>query len=133
MSRIARIIALVLAGAAGPLSASELAPASQVQITSLVKTDLAGAPWQEMQIYTVEFSPGAATEQPPGHSLVYVLAGAARLMQAGKPPVLLTAGEAFHGVLQSRHGLQNLSKTQPAMLVMFAVTPKEDPYWTQPM
>lgn len=134
MSRIIATLALALAiGIASELSATE--PVNTVQVTGLIRTDLAGMPWQETQVYVVELAPGATTtnQHQLGHSFVYVLDGTTRLVQQGRPPVIFSAGQAFHEPRQSHYSFENPSWTRPAKVVVFVVLPNDSPYWTQPM
>jgi len=132
MSRIFATLALAtVIGIATESSATE--PMNAVQVTSLIRSDLPGVPWQETQVYMVELAPGATTTNQLGHSFVYVLDGATRLVQPGRPPVIFSAGQAFHEPRQSHYSFENPSRTRPAKVVVFAVLPHDSPYWTQPM
>lgn len=134
MSRIFATLALAtVIGIATESSATE--PMNAVQVTGLIRTDLPGVPWQETQVYVVELAPGAITTNyhQLGHSFVYVLDGTTRLVQPGKPPVVFSAGQAFHEPRQPHYSFENPSRTLPAKVVVFAVLPNDSPYWTQPM
>ncbi len=134
MSRIFATLALALAiGIASELSATE--PVNTAQVTGLIRTDLAGVPWQETLIYVVDLPPGATTANHGQleHSFVFVLDGTMRLVQPGRPPVIFSAGQAFHKLPLLHHDLENPSQTRSAKVVVFAVVPKNSPYWTQPM
>ena len=132
MKRMAIMLTLALVvGIAVGVIGTQLLHAQQepVKVTELVKTDLAGVPGREAQMYLVDIAPGATTGKHyhHGHTFVYVLRGAARL-EEGKPPVTFKAGQAFHELPQAQHNFKNASKTQPVKLLVFMTPEKGHPF-----
>ena len=64
------------------------------QVTTLLKTEVAGMEGMEWNVLTVELAPGAVDTRQfrPGVELVYVLEGAGVLGVDGQPPVALNPG-----------------------------------------
>jgi len=64
------------------------------QVTTLLKTEVAGMEGMEWNVLTVELAPGAVDTRQfrPGVELVYVLEGAGVLGVDGQPPVVLNPG-----------------------------------------
>ena len=64
------------------------------QVTTLVKTEVAGVEGMEWNVLTVDVAPGAVDTRHfrPGVELVYVLEGAGVLGVDGQPPVALNPG-----------------------------------------
>ncbi|MGH7206492.1 MAG: cupin domain-containing protein [Nitrospiraceae bacterium] len=84
------------------------------QVTTLLKTDVAGVEGKEWNVITVELAPGAvdARHSYPGVELVYVLEGAGFLEVDGKSPVALNPGAVAALNPKQIHLLKNASQTQ---------------------
>ena len=90
------------------------------QITTILKTDVAGVEDKEWKIRTVELAPGAADARHfySGVELVYVLEGAGRLEVDGKPFVALRPGAVAALDPKQIHALKNTSQTQTLKVVV---------------
>lgn len=84
------------------------------QVTTLLKTEVAGVEGKELNLITVELPPGAvdARRFHPGVELVYVIEGAGFLEVDGKPPVGLNPGAVAALNPKQIHVLRNTSQTQ---------------------
>lgn len=114
---------LALAIAAGQdLSAQTSRP----QVTTLLKTEVAGVEGKEWNVITVELAPGAvnARYSYPGIELVYVLEGAGFLEVHGKPPVALNPGVVAALNPKQIHILKNTSQTQTLKVVVVLLLEK---------
>jgi len=114
---------LVLAIAAGQdLNAQAIEP----QVTTLVKTDVAGVEGKEWKVITVELMPGAVDTRHfnPGVELVYVLEGAGFLEVDGKPPVALNPETVAALHPKHSHVLKNTSRTQTLKVLVVLLLDK---------
>ncbi|MGH7251606.1 MAG: cupin domain-containing protein, partial [Nitrospiraceae bacterium] len=84
------------------------------QVTTLVKTEVAGVEGVEWNVLTVELAPGAVDTRHfrPGVELVYVLEGAGVLGVDGQPPVALNTGVVATLHSKQPHVFKNTSQTQ---------------------
>jgi quercetin dioxygenase-like cupin family protein len=105
------------------------AQTSGPQITTMVKTDVAGVRDKEWKVRTVELAPGAADARHfySGVELVYVLEGAGRLEVDGKPFVALHPGAVAALNPKETHVLKNTSQTQSLKVVLVLLGEKGQP------
>jgi quercetin dioxygenase-like cupin family protein len=120
-------------GLALVLEHSARAPGAVVAEQLLV-TDLAGEPGKEvnMQVYT--FPPGASVPwhiQPDAHEFDYELEGTLTLQIDGQSSKPLKEGEAVYVAPNVVHRGLNMSRTQPAKVVVVRVKPKDRPLTTE--
>lgn len=96
----------------------------------LIKTDLPGITGKEARLIRAEYAPGAAVgkHHHPGHEFVYLLEGSATLDVEGKPPVTMKAGDSYYQPPKQVHSFKNASATNPAKLITFFVTEKDQPF-----
>jgi len=113
---------LVLAIAAG----QDLNAQAEAQVTTLLKTYVAGVDGKEWNVITVELTPGAMDTRHfhPGVELVYVLEGAGFLEVDGKPPVALNPGTVAALHPKHSHVLKNTSQTQTLKVVVVLLLDK---------
>ena len=99
------------------------------QITTILKTDVAGVEDKEWKIRTVELAPGSADARHfySGVELVYVLEGAGRLEVDGKPFVALHPGAVAALNPKEIHVLKNTSQTQKLKVVVVLLREKGQP------
>lgn len=117
---------LTLAIAAGQdVSAQAMGP----QVTTLSKTDVAGAEGKEWNVITVELIPGAvdARRFHPGVKLFYVLEGSGVLEVDGKRPVALNLGTVAALGPKEAHVLKNTSRTQALKVLVIRLLEKGQP------
>lgn len=98
------------------------APTSGPQVTTILRTDVAGVNDKEWNLCTVELAPGAADARhfDPGVELVYVLDGAGRLEVEGEPFITLHSVAVAAVSPKQRHLLRNASQTQ-SLKVLFVL------------
>jgi quercetin dioxygenase-like cupin family protein len=99
------------------------------QVTTILKTDVAGMEDKEWKVRTVELAPGAADARHfySGVELVYVLKGAGRLEVDGKPFVALHPGAVAALNPKEIHVLKNTSQTQNLKVVLVLLREKGQP------
>lgn len=99
------------------------------QVTTILKTDVAGVEDKEWRVRTVELAPGAAGARhfDSGVELVYVLEGAGRLEVDGKPFVALHPGAVAALNPKQIHVLKNTSQTQTLKVVVVLLREKGQP------
>ncbi len=100
----------------------------------LLVADLAGEPGKEvdMQVYT--FPPGASVPwhiHPDAHEFDYELDGTLTLNFEGQESKALKRGEAVYVPPNVVHRGVNVSRTQPARVVVVRVKPKNQPLTTE--
>ena len=100
----------------------------------LLVADLAGEPGKEvdMQVYT--FPPGASVAwhiHPDAHEFDYEIDGTLTLNYEGQESKALKRGEAVYVPPNVVHRGVNLSRTQPARVVVVRVKPKDQPLTTE--
>ena len=106
------------------VNAAKVVPLQLQSITGLDATTLIG------QMLTVEYLPGgqSASHRHPAHTFVYVLEGSVEMQVAGKPSVVLHAGDTFYETPEDIHTVsRNVSHTQPAKFLVFAVKERDTP------
>ena len=99
------------------------AMAQDTKVTPVITKELSGIPGKEATIVTVEYAPGASSNQHRhnAHTFVYVLEGSIVMQVKGGPEVTLGPGQSFYESPDDIHTVsRNASKTAPAkFLVMF--------------
>jgi quercetin dioxygenase-like cupin family protein len=130
------ITTAVVAGTVGLALLLERPPRNpgEVKGEQLLVADLIGAPDQEvnMQVYT--FPPGASVPwhiHPDAHEFDYELEGTLTLQTEGHGSRPLQRGEAVYVAPNVVHRGLNLSRTQPAKIVVVRVKPKGQPLTTE--
>jgi quercetin dioxygenase-like cupin family protein len=101
-----------------------------VKVAPLMRQALAELPGKDGVLITVEFAPGHvdAAHRHPGHAFVYVLEGTVEMQMEGGELRTLKPGDAFYENPKDNHLVgRNLSKTQPARLLVFFVTDRNAP------
>ncbi|MBI4400241.1 MAG: cupin domain-containing protein [Nitrospirae bacterium] len=108
------------------------AQTSESQVTTLLKTDVAGVEGKEWNVITVELTPGTvdARRFHPSVELVYVLEGAGFLEVDGKPPVALNPGSVASLDPKQIHVLKNTSQTQTLKVLVVLLREKGQPRLT---
>jgi quercetin dioxygenase-like cupin family protein len=97
-----------------------------VNVSELLKTDLAGNPGNEGSIFLADPAPGAAVGKHyhPGDAFAYILEGSMAIEVAGKPPVTLKPGDTGHVPPKQVHDDKNASQTAPLKFLVFQVAEK---------
>ncbi|MGA8691306.1 MAG: cupin domain-containing protein [Methyloceanibacter sp.] len=106
----------------------------EVKGEQLLVADLAGEPDKEvnMQLYT--FPPGASVPwhiHADAHEFDYELEGTVTLQIEGQGSKPLKQGEAVYVAPNVMHRGLNVSRTQPAKVLVVRVKPKESPLTTE--
>jgi quercetin dioxygenase-like cupin family protein len=119
----------VLAAALMLSSAASSAIADDTKITPLLAKPLPnfGSGEKEAMMLTIEYAPGASTEEHrhDAHVFVYVLEGSIVMQAKGGPEQTLTAGQTFYEVPEDVHAVsKNASTTNPAKFLVFMVKDK---------
>ena len=115
--------------APGPLPAADPAH-GDAKVKELTRKALPDLPGKEGLVLLVEFGPGHV--DPPhrhdAHVFVYLLEGSVEMQVAGGKPVILKPGDTFYENPKDVHPVgRNLSKTQPAKLLVFFVKNEKTP------
>ena len=116
------LIAMCLAAAA--LAAQ--GPAAKPLMTQ----ELAGISGKEAMMITVEYAPGASSDEHRhnAHTFVYVLEGAVVMQVKGGQEVTLRPGQTFYEAPDDVHTVsRNASSVNPAKLLVFFVKQKGAP------
>jgi quercetin dioxygenase-like cupin family protein len=103
---------------------------SSVKVTALMRQPLPEHPGKEGVLVAVEFAPGHADapHRHPGHSFVYVLEGSVEMQMEGGELQTLKPGDTFYENPKHTHTVgRNVSKTQPAKLLVFFVADQKAP------
>lgn len=111
-----------LAGATLLLGQTALA---EDAVSVLLKERLADMAGKEGTMITVEYAPGAASDQHfhPGSVFAYVLEGAVVSQLAGGHPVTYTKGQSWYESPKIPHVVsKNASKTKAAKLLVFLLS-----------
>lgn len=111
-----------LAGATLLLGQTALA---EDAVSVLLKERLADMAGKEGTMITVEYAPGAASDQHfhPGSVFAYVLEGAVVSQLAGGHPVTYTKGQSWYESPKIPHVIsKNASKTKAAKLLVFLLS-----------
>jgi quercetin dioxygenase-like cupin family protein len=93
--------------------------------------DLTGVDGKELRLSTVDFAPGATgpRHRHDAQIFVYVLQGNVRMQLQGSPPVTLGPGDTFYEGPNDIHEVSaNVSQTEPARILVFAVKQKGAPF-----
>jgi quercetin dioxygenase-like cupin family protein len=100
-----------------------------IKRTDLLKTDLVGMEGKEMNIWTADIAPGAATgrHQHPTPRFVIVLQGSVVLDIDGRPPQTFEAGQAFQEMPGIVHNFKNASTIEPARAIGVQYAEKGQP------
>jgi quercetin dioxygenase-like cupin family protein len=124
MIPVAGLVAVVLCGSAGQLTAQE------AKVTPLMTKELPDIPGKEALMITVEYPPGG---KDPIHrhnadAFVYVLEGSVVMQLKGQEPVTLTAGQSFYEGPDDIHVVgRSASSTKPAKMLVILVKKKGAP------
>jgi quercetin dioxygenase-like cupin family protein len=130
--RIASVVAS-MAFAATLLASGDLyahAEDSGAEVTTLMRKPLPDHPGKDGVLVTVEFAPGHVDEahRHPGHAFVYVLEGSVEMQMEGGELQTLKPGDTFYENPRDTHPVgRNVSKTEPAKLLVFFVTDQNVP------
>jgi quercetin dioxygenase-like cupin family protein len=103
---------------------------SSVKVTTLMREPLPDYPGKEGVLVAVEFAPGHvdAAHRHPGHVFVYVLEGSVEMQVEGGELRTLKPGDTFYENPKDTHPVgRNVSKTDPAKLLVFFVTDQNVP------
>jgi len=117
----------VLAGAILLLGQTALA---EDAVSVLLKERLADMAGNEGTVITVDYAPGAASDQRfhPGSVFAYVLEGAVVSQLGGQAPVTYTKGQSWYESPKIPHVVsKNASKTEPAKLLVFLLSQENEP------
>jgi quercetin dioxygenase-like cupin family protein len=123
---------LIFAGTSAFATAAgqdQKAHASGPQVTTILKTDVAGVEDKEREVITLELAPGAVNARHfySGVELIYVLEGAGFLEMDGKLPVAMNAGTVTALHQKQIHVLKNTSQTQTLRVVVVLLREKGQP------
>lgn len=94
-------------------------------VSVLMKQRLADMVGKEGTVITVDYAPGAASDQHfhPGSVFAYVLEGAVVSQLGGEEPVTYTKGQSWYESPKRPHVVsKNASKTEPAKLLVFLLS-----------
>ena len=103
---------------------------SGAKVTPLMRQPLPEYPGKDGVLVSVEFAPGHvdAAHRHPGHVFVYVLEGSIEMQVEGGKLQTLKPGDTFYEGPKDTHPVgRNLSKTEPAKLLVFSVTERNLP------
>ena len=103
---------------------------SGAKVTTLMRQPLPDYPGKDGVLVTVEFAPGHAdaAHRHPGHVFAYVLEGSVEMQVEGGELHTLEPGDTFYENPEDTHPFgQNVSKTEPAKLLVFFVTDQNVP------
>jgi len=103
---------------------------SSVKVTTLMRQPLPDYPGKDGVLVAVEFAPGHvdAAHRHPGHVFVYVLEGSVEMQMEGGELQTLKPGDTFYENPQDTHPVgRNVSKTQPAKLLVFFIADQKVP------
>jgi quercetin dioxygenase-like cupin family protein len=103
---------------------------SSAKVTTLMRQPLPEYPGKDGVLVTVELAPGHvdAAHRHPGHVFVYVLEGSVEMQVEGGKLHTLKPGDTFYENPKDTHPVgRNLSKTEPAKLLVFFVTDQNAP------
>lgn len=116
------VIALLLA-----VAAAAGAAAQDAKVTPLMTKDLSGIAGKEAVMVTVEYAPGASSNEHRhnAHTFVYVLEGSVVMQVKGGKEMTLGPGQTFYESPEDVHTVsRNASSTQPAKFLVFFVKQK---------
>ena len=98
-------------------------------VSVLRKERLADMTGKEGTVITVDYAPGAASDQHfhPGSVFAYVLEGAVVSQLGGEQPVTYTKGQSWYESPKKPHVVsKNASKTKPAKLLVFLLSQESE-------
>lgn len=98
-------------------------------VSVLMKQRLADMTGKEGTVITVDYAPGAASDQHfhPGSVFAYVLEGAVVSQLGGEEPVTYTKGQSWYESPKKPHVIsKNASKTEPAKLLVFLLSQESE-------
>jgi quercetin dioxygenase-like cupin family protein len=116
-----------LAGATLALGQAALAEDS---VSVLMKQRLADVVGKEATVLTVDYAPGAASEQHvhPGSVFAYVLEGTVITQLEGDEPITYSKGQGWYEFPKKPHVVsRNASRTAPAKLLVFLLSQEGEP------
>jgi quercetin dioxygenase-like cupin family protein len=120
---IAAAAALLIATSlAMPVARADEVSLGDIKRTNLLRNDLSVTGREVTQVL-VEFGPGvtAARHSHPGEELVYVTEGSLEYQVAGRPPVIIKAGEALFIPHGTPHAVKNVGAGKAAELATYIV------------
>jgi quercetin dioxygenase-like cupin family protein len=125
MKRLVPILCALTAIVIFPYAAST-ATAEDTKIVPLLQKPLPdiGSGGKEVMMLTVEYAPGASTQQHrhDAHVFVYVLEGSIVMQVKGAAEQTLAAGQTFYELPADVHAVsRNASASQPAKMVVFMI------------
>jgi quercetin dioxygenase-like cupin family protein len=121
---------LVFAIALPMLLVPGVAQQQQAKVTPLIAKDLAELAGKEAVMLTVEYAPGAVSNEHRhnAHTFVYVLEGSIVMQVRGGAAVTLGPGQTFYESPSDIHSVsKNASATAPAKFLVFFVKDKGAP------
>ena len=98
-------------------------------VSVLMKERLADMTGKEGTVITVDYAPGAASDQHfhPGSVFAYVLEGAVVSQLGGEQPVTYTKGQSWYESPKKPHVVsKNASATEPAKLLVCLLSQKSE-------
>jgi quercetin dioxygenase-like cupin family protein len=98
-------------------------------VSVLMKQRLADMTGKEGTVITVDYAPGAASDQHfhPGSVFAYVLEGTVVSQVAGDKPTTYTKGQSWYESPKQPHVVsKNASKTEPARLLVFLLSQESE-------
>ena len=118
-----RLTTALTAIALASLTAGTAKASEKETVTMLLNQALAGMDGKEVNMVLVDVPAGFETPRHlhPGHMFMYVLEGAVALEVEGQPTVQLAAGEAAYEIPDIPMIGRNLSATEGARLLIFAL------------
>jgi len=130
--RIGRVVASMALTAAlfAPANLHADAGDSSAKVTPLMRQPLPDSPGKDGVLITVEFAPGHVdpVHRHPGHAFIYVLEGSVEMQMEGGELHTLKPGDTFYENPKLTHSVgRNVSKTQPAKLLVFFVADRNAP------
>ena len=99
-------------------------------VSVLIKQRLADVAGKEASVITVDYAPGAASDQHfhPGSVFAYVLEGAVVSQLGGEQPVTYSKGQSWYESPKKPHVVSmNASTTEPAKLLVFLLSQESEP------
>ena len=103
---------------------------SDAKVTALMQQPLPDYPGKEGVLATVEYAPGYVGEahRHPGPLFIYVLQGSIEMQMTHGELRTLKPGDTFYDDPKETHGVgRNVSKTEPAKLLVFMVKDRNAP------
>lgn len=118
-----RLTTALTAIALSSLTAGTAAGSEEETVTMLLNQALVGMDSKEVNLVQVDVPAGFETPRHlhPGHMFMYVLEGSVEIDVEGQPTVQLAAGEAVYEIPGIPMIGRNLSTTEGARLLIFAL------------